>query len=145
VRAEVQQRTEPIEAAINWVRSAYRRVTKSWSSIILSAIVAFLSFTATRALFQPAYGRPVPDLVKVAGVARSFEPLIYYSEHGVAQVSDLQNTGNAVWDLSESVRSSNLTSAPLIVKELDELSESLKMLSIELTRFFANVDGDIDG
>lgn len=145
VRAEVQQRTEPIEAAINLVRSAYRLVTKSWSSIILSAIVAFLSITATRALFQPAYGRPVPDLVKVAGIARSFEPLIYYSENGVAQVGDLQATGVAVWDLGESVRSSNLTSAPIIVKELDELSDSLKTLAIELTKFFANVDGDIDG
>ncbi|KAH8763124.1 hypothetical protein F5883DRAFT_423526 [Diaporthe sp. PMI_573] len=145
VRAEVQQRTEPIEAAINFVRSSYRLVTKSWSSIILSAIVAFLSITATRALFQPAYGRPVPDLVKVAGIARSFEPLIYYSENGVAQVGDLQATGVAVWDLGESVRSSNLTSAPIIVKELDELSDSLKTLAIELTKFFANVDGDIDG
>ncbi|KKY39313.1 hypothetical protein UCDDA912_g00666 [Diaporthe ampelina] len=145
VRAEVQQRTEPIEAAINLVRSAYRLVTKSWSSIILSALVAFLSISATRALFQPAYGRPVPDLVKVAGIARSFEPLIYYSENGVAQVGDLQATGVAVWDLGESVRSSNLTSAPIIVKELDELSDSLKTLAIELTKFFANVDGDIDG
>ncbi|KAK7714680.1 hypothetical protein SLS63_011654 [Diaporthe eres] len=120
-------------------------VTKSWSSIILSALVAFLSISATRALFEPAYGRPVPDLVKVAGIARSFEPLIYYSENGVAQVGDLQATGVAVWDLGESVRSSNLTSAPIIVKELDELSDSLKTLAIELTKFFANVDGDIDG
>lgn len=87
----------------------------------------------------------MPDLVKVAGIARSFEPLIYYSEHGVAQVGDLQATGVAVWDLGESVRSSNLTSAPIIVRELDELSESLKTLAVELTRFFANVDGDVDG
>lgn len=145
VRAEVNQRTEPIEAAINLVRSTYRRVTKSWSSIILSTLIAFVSIAATRTLFEPAYGRPVPDLVKVAGIARSFEPLIYYSENGVAQVGDLQATGVAVWDLGESVRLSNLTSAPIIVKELDELSDSLKTLAIELTKFFANVDGDIDG
>jgi hypothetical protein len=50
-----------------------------------------------------------------------------------------------VWDLGESVRGSNLTSAAIIVKELDELSDSLKTLAIELTKFFANVDGDIDG
>lgn len=127
------------------MRSTYRLITKSWSSIILSFLVAFLSISATRALFEPAHGRPVPDLVKVAGIARSFEPLIYYSENGVAQVGDLQATGVAVWDLGESVRSSNLTSAPIIVKELDELSDSLKTLAIELTKFFANVDGDIDG
>ncbi|KUI53437.1 hypothetical protein VP1G_00907 [Cytospora mali] len=145
VRAEVQQRSEPIEAAINLVRSTYRLVTKSWSSIILSTLIAFMSIAATRALFEPAYGRPVPDLVKVAGIARSFEPLIYYSENGVSQVGDLQATGVAVWDLGESVRLSNLTSAPIIVKELDDLSDSLKTLAIELTKFFANVDGDIDG
>lgn len=145
VRAEVQQRTEPIEAAINFVRSKVHVVTKSWSSMILSAIVAFMSVAAMRSLFQPAGPRPVPDLVKVAGIARSFEPLIYYSENGVAQVGDLQATGVAVWDLGESVRSSNMTSAPIIVKELDELSDSLKTLAIELTKFFANVDGDIDG
>jgi hypothetical protein len=100
---------------------------------------------AVRNLFQPAASRPVPDLVKVAGVARAFEPLIYFSENGAAQVGDLQATGVAVWDLGESVRSSNMTSAPIIVKELDELSDSLKTLAIELTKFFANVDGDIDG
>jgi len=108
-------------------------------------VVGALAVSAARALFRPAGLRPVPDLVKVAGVARSFEPLIYYSENGVAQVGDLQATGVAVWDLGESVRSSNMTSAPIIVKELDELSDSLKTLAIELTKFFANVDGDIDG
>ncbi|PSS03358.1 hypothetical protein BD289DRAFT_457834 [Coniella lustricola] len=145
VRAEVHQRSEPIDALINTVRNAYRAVTKTWGSLILSVLVAFMSLAAARALFEPAYGRPVPDLVKVAGIARSFEPLIYYSEHGVAQVGDLQATGVAVWDLGESVRSSNLTSAPIIVKALDELSDSLKTLAIELTKFFANVDGDVDG
>ncbi len=87
---------------------------------------------------------PGPDIIKVAGLARSFEPIIHYSESGVAQIGELQETGVAVWDLGESVRSSNMTSAPIIVRELDELSESLKTLAIELTRFFANVDGDID-
>ena len=87
---------------------------------------------------------PVPDLVKVAGLARNFEPLIFYSENGVRQIGDLQETGVAVWDLGESVRFANMTSAPLIVSALDSLSESLKNLAIELTKFFANVDGDID-
>lgn len=98
----------------------------------------------TKGLFQPLIIGPGPDLVKVAGLARSFEPLIHYSENGALQIGDLQETGVAVWDLGESVRYSNMTSAPIIVKELDDLSESLKTLAIELTRFFANVDGDID-
>ncbi|KAA8632983.1 hypothetical protein SMACR_03443 [Sordaria macrospora] len=145
VRAEVHQRTEPIETAVAFLRKWLGPLTRSWSSMFLSGLVAILSYAAMRSLFQPASMSPVPDLVKVAGVARSFEPLIYYSENGIQQVGDLQATGVAVWDLGESVRSSNLTSAPIIVKELDELSESLKTLAIELTKFFANVDGDIDG
>lgn len=117
---------------------------KSWASFVLTILVTMLSMSVTRVLFQPTSFRPVPDLVKVAGLARSFEPLIYYSENGVSQVGDLQATGVAVWDLGESVRSSNMTSAPIIVKSLDDLSDSLKTLAVELTRFFANVDGDID-
>ena len=145
VRAEVQQRTEPIEMAINFVRGRFQAMTRSWTSMFASFLVAMFSYALLRWSCQPAAMRPVPDLVKVAGVARSLEPLIYYSENGIQQVGDLQATGVAVWDLSESVRTSNLTSAPIIVKELDELSESLKTLAIELTKFFANVDGDIDG
>lgn len=144
MRADIQQRTEPIDAAVNFFQTTYRSVTKSWASFFLSILIAMVSLSATRLLFQPASWRPVPDLVKVAGLARSFEPLIYYSENGVSQVGDLQATGVAVWDLGESVRSSNLTSAPIIVKSLDELSDSLKTLAVELTKFFANVDGDID-
>ncbi|EHK99579.1 hypothetical protein M7I_4546 [Glarea lozoyensis 74030] len=87
---------------------------------------------------------PVPDLVKVAGLAKAFEPLIYYSENGAYQIDDLHQTGVAVWDLGESIRSTNMTSGPIIAQELDELSESLKQLAVSLTTFFANVDGDVD-
>ena len=104
-----------------------------------------LAFSVLRLVTHTPSQPPVPDLVKVAGLARSFEPLIFYSENGVRQISDLQETGVAVWDLGESVRYANMTSAPVIVSELDSLSESLKTLAIELTKFFANVDGDIDG
>jgi len=145
VRAEVQHRTEPFEAAFSFVKTKFNTVTKSWTSLATSILVAFLSFLALQRLFQPGDPPPVPDLVKVAGLAKAFEPLIFYSENGVQQVGDLQATGVAVWDLGESVRSTNMTSAPIIVKELDGLSESLKTLAIELTRFFANVDGDVDG
>ncbi|KAL1841882.1 hypothetical protein VTJ49DRAFT_6481 [Mycothermus thermophilus] len=145
VRAEMQHRSEPIDAAFDFLRRKITAMTRSWASVFSSLVVATLSYAALRWLSQPAAMRPVPDLVKVAGVARSMEPLIYYSENGIQQVGDLQATGVAVWDLGESVRSSNLTSAPIIVKALDELSDSLKTLAIELTKFFANVDGDIDG
>lgn len=145
VRAEVQHRTEPFEAAYSFVRNTIRRATSSWTSLFTYGFLGALFFFASRSLVQPGIPGPVPDLVKVAGLARAFEPLIFYSENGVQQVGDLQATGVAVWDLGESVRSTNMTSAPIIVKELDDLSESLKTLAIELTRFFANVDGDVDG
>ncbi|KAI0877401.1 hypothetical protein GGS24DRAFT_487926 [Hypoxylon argillaceum] len=144
MRADIQQRTAPIDATLTFFQTRYHAVTKSWTSFFLTILLATLSMSVTRMLFQPTLLRAVPDLVKVAGLARSFEPLIYYSENGVSQVGDLQATGVAVWDLGESVRSSNMTSAPIIVKSLDELSDSLKTLAIELTKFFANVDGDID-
>ena len=137
-------RTEITDAAVNFVRSCFRATMGSWSSMAMSAFVALMAWATFRSLFEPPAMRPVPDLVKVAGVARSFEPLIYYSEHGIQQVGELQATGIAVWDLGESVRSSNMTSAPIIVMELEELSDSLKTLATELTKFFANVDGDID-
>jgi hypothetical protein len=123
----MQHRTEPIDAAITFARGKVDAITRSWANLLSSILAALLSVMMLRVLFQPMAQRPVPDLVKVAGLARSFEPLIYYS------------------DLGESVRSSNMTSAGIIVKGLDELSESLKTLAIELTKFFANVDGDIDG
>jgi hypothetical protein len=145
MRAEVQHRTEPFEAAFAYLRFKYDSITKSWASLSTSILVAFFSVLLLRTLFQPATLPPVPDLVKVAGLAKAFEPLIFYSENGVSQIADLQATGVAVWDLGESVRSTNMTSAPIIVKELDDLSDSLKTLAIELTKFFANVDGDVDG
>ncbi|KAF4974307.1 hypothetical protein FZEAL_8775 [Fusarium zealandicum] len=145
VRAEVQQRTEPIEAAINFIHHRYTTLTRTWSSTLTTILVAFFSLSLFKSLLQPAAPRPAGDLVKVAGLARSFEPLIYYSEHAVAQVHDLQATSVAVWDLGESVRTSDMGDAPSIVTDLDQLSETMKTLAIEMTKFFARVDGDIDG
>ncbi|CCT70144.1 uncharacterized protein FFB20_09678 [Fusarium fujikuroi] len=145
VRAEVQHRTEPIETAINFMRDHYKALTRTWSTTFTTIIIAFFSVSIFKSLLQPAAPRPVGDLVKVAGLARSFEPLIYYSEHAVSQVHDLQATSVAVWDLGESVRTSEMRDAPRIVADLDALSETMKTLAIEMTKFFARVDGDIDG
>ncbi|KAL4803528.1 hypothetical protein BDV18DRAFT_42251 [Aspergillus unguis] len=143
VRAEVQHR-EPFVAFFNYLRSKIDRITSSKSNATLSALIVLLSIAFMRALFMPGVPSAIPDLVKLSSFARSFEPLIYYSENGVQQIGTLQETGVAVWDLSESVRGTNMTSAPIIVHQLDELSDSLKSLSLELTRFFANVDSDVD-
>ncbi|KAL2825156.1 hypothetical protein BDW59DRAFT_74712 [Aspergillus cavernicola] len=143
VRAEVQHR-EPFVAFFTYMRSKLDRITSSKSNTTLSILIVLLSITCMRTLFMPNMPQAIPDLVKLSSFARSFEPLIYYSENGVQQIGTLQETGVAVWDLSESVRGTNMTSAPIIVRQLDELSESLKSLSLELTRFFANVDSDVD-
>lgn len=143
MRAEVQHR-EPIAAIFGYLRSKFDRITSTKSNTTLSVLILLVSVAFMRALLLPGLPQSIPDLVKLSGFARSFEPLIYYSENGVQQIGTLQETGVAVWDLSESVRGTNMTSAPIIVRQLDELSDSLKSLSLELTRFFANVDSDID-
>lgn len=130
---------------LSCIRIQIHHINKSWSSLSASFVLLVLIYSLIHLLTHTPDPPPVPDLVKVAGLARSFEPLIFYSEHGIAQVSDLQETSVAVWDLGESVRFANMTSAPLITAELDDLSESLKTLGLELSRFFTNVDGDIDG
>lgn len=110
----------------------------------MTIFVTFMAMILIRSLSIPSVSPPVPNLMKLCTFARNIEPLIYYSENGVHHINSLQETGVAVWDLGESVRTSNMTSAPIIVKQLDELSDSLKALSLELTRFFSDVDSDID-
>ena len=145
LRAEVQQRTEPIEAAVTCLRTWTAHILRSWGSFLTTLTMILLSLAAYRILTRAPTIPPVPDLVKVAGLARSFEPQIYYSESGKRHIEELEDTGIAVEDLGLSVRSANMTSTPLIVKELDQLGESLKGLSKQMYTFFANVDGDIDG
>ena len=140
-RLDVVQKTQPIEDAI--------RIVRHWLAVSKLhtfgyVLAALLVWTLGTSLFSPPDQGPVPDLIKIAGYAKALEPAIYYSERGHAQIGELQDTGVAVWDLGESVRNTNMTSAPIIVGQLDDLSDSIKTLAIELTRFFAGVDGDID-
>ncbi|KAK4189372.1 hypothetical protein QBC35DRAFT_145654 [Podospora australis] len=143
MRFAVNRRTEAIETALNFIRRPLATVMGSRRSFLRSLTVVLLSYGAIRFLSQPASLQPAPDLVKVAGLARNLEPLIYYATNGAHQVHQLQATGVAVWDLSESIRTSNLTSAPIIAHTLDEISTGFDTLAIELTKFFAHVDGDI--
>ena len=99
VRADVQHRTEPIEAMVTFFSCQYKRITRSKSSIFTFFTLTILLAAMVKALFETHDSGPVPDLVKVAGLARSFEPIIHYSENGVAQIGELQETGVAVWDL----------------------------------------------
>ncbi|KAG5961088.1 hypothetical protein E4U57_007853 [Claviceps arundinis] len=145
VRAEVQQRTQPIEAALLFVQQSYHSIIKNWRSILTTLLAAFVSISIMRVLVKPAAPLPVGDLIKVAGIARAFEPLIYFSEPAVAHVHHLQATSIAVWDLAESVRVSGMADAEVIVQSLDAVSETMKRLVLDYTRFHTHVDGDIDG
>nr|POE74761.1 hypothetical protein CFP56_37292 [Quercus suber] len=143
-RLDVVQRTQPIEDLAAALRNLVNRMSKSkWSTFLYAMSILGSYLLAINLLATPSI-TPVPDLIKVASLAKSFEPVIFYSESGHAQIGELQETGVAVWDLGESVRSTNMTSAPIIVRQLDDLSDSIKGLAHELTHFFAAVDGDID-
>ncbi|KAK5304696.1 hypothetical protein LTR99_003761 [Exophiala xenobiotica] len=142
-RAEVQHR-EPFVPILNYIQRKFDAMTKNASTTLLSVVTTIIFASLLRIILVPPVPPPVPDLVKVSTLAKSFEPLIYYSENGYSQITALQETSVAVWDLGESVRSANMTSAPIIVRSLDELSESLKTLGLELTRFFSDVDSDVD-
>lgn len=144
MRAEVHHRTQPIEDAIYWIRRQVDWFNKSRANLFWSSFVLTLAGVLFSSLLHQPPPDHVPSLQNVARVAMSFEPLIYYSENGVMQIVDMQERAVAVWDLGESVRTANLTSGPILVKQLDELSESIKTLSEQLTKFFANVDGDVD-
>ncbi len=144
MRAEVLQRTRPIENAITFLQKQYNAIFASWGTILTTFFIAVFSISTAKMLSKPAAPRPVGDLVKIAGLARSFEPLIYFSEPAVAHVKELQSTSIAIWDLGESVRISGMADADTIVQNLDAISETMKKLVLDLTRFHTHVDGDID-
>ncbi|MCJ1309100.1 hypothetical protein MMC25_002755 [Agyrium rufum] len=145
LRADVQQQTDSIETFLLSIQSYLSHLRKNRLSLLRTISMILFAILSFRFLFHPPADQPLPDLTRVASLARSFEPLLFYSENGVRQISDLQQTSVAVWDLGESVRGANMSTSATIVRELDELSESYKMLAHELTKFFANVDGDVDG
>ncbi|KAK1061491.1 hypothetical protein LTR74_011005 [Friedmanniomyces endolithicus] len=143
-RLDVVQKTQTIEDTVNTISKAVRHFKRSRWHTFFYAMGLLLAWSLAVKLTSTPETGPVPDLIKVAGLAKSFEPAIYYSEHGHEQITELQETGIAVWDLGESVRYTNMTSAPRIVNQLDELSDSIKTIALEMTRFFAGVDGDVD-
>ncbi|KAF2215337.1 hypothetical protein CERZMDRAFT_35745 [Cercospora zeae-maydis SCOH1-5] len=141
---DVVQRTEPIEAMVRNVRQTVRHVTKSKYNTLFYGVMSLVLYWIMLNLLSAPVQTPSVDLIKVAQLANSFEPSIYYSENGHAQIEQLQETSVAVWDLGESVRSTNMTSAPQIVNQLDSLADSFKELAREMTSFFTSVDSDID-
>lgn len=96
-------------------------------------------------LVQPWTASLIPDVAHIANMAKQFEPLLYASEAVVPRSRELAEAGIAVQDLGMSVRASNMSAAPVIMDQLDDLSDSLETLSRTMSSFFVNVDADMDG
>jgi hypothetical protein len=95
-------------------------------------------------LLQPWQASLIPDVANVANMAKQFEPLLYASESVIPRSRELADASIAVQDLGESVRATNMSASSVIIDQLDDLGDSLKILSEKITSFFTNVDGDMD-
>lgn len=96
------------------------------------------------ALVQPWTATLIPDVANVARMAKQYEPLLYASENIIPRSNELGEASIAVQDLSESVRASNMSASTVIIDQLDDLGESLKVLSEQMRSFFNHVDLDMD-
>ena len=130
LRADFQHRFDrKIYASPRWLFAA--------GSIVVLAL-AFIYGS------PPPELRGVPDLHGAAHLAGNFETLLPFSEQGFFHHAEWQRTSAAVWDLGDQVRTANLTSGDLIMKQLAELGETLDQLGASQGRFYAQVDGDIN-
>ncbi|KAL6709044.1 hypothetical protein ACN47E_002171 [Coniothyrium glycines] len=140
IRGETQFRTAPIEDTISTFASGTRFFTRSRWNVIFTIITIVFSWL----LVQPWTASLIPDVANVANMAKQFEPLLYASENVIPRSRELAEASIAVQDLGESVRATNMSSSPVIINQLDDLADSLKVLSEQMTSFFTNVDGDMD-
>ncbi|CAN9177771.1 hypothetical protein CUC08_Gglean003673 [Alternaria sp. MG1] len=139
-RGEAKFRTAPIEDTISTVASGLHIFTRSRANVIFTVATIFLSYL----LLQPWQASLIPDVANVANMAKQFEPLLYASESVIPRSRELADASIAVQDLGESVRATNMSASSVIIDQLDDLGDSLKILSEKITSFFTNVDGDMD-
>lgn len=140
IRGETLFRTAPIEETISSFATGVHFMTRSRISVISTITTIVLSWI----LLQPWTATLIPDIANVAGMAKQFEPLMYASENVIPRSRELAEASIAVQDLGESVRATNMSASTVIISQLDDLGDSLRILSEKLTSFFTNVDGDID-
>ncbi|EOA91762.1 uncharacterized protein SETTUDRAFT_162352 [Exserohilum turcica Et28A] len=139
-RGEAKFRTAPIEDTISTFASGLHIFTKSRANVILTLATVLFSWI----LLQPWTASLIPDVANVANMAKQFEPLLYASENVIPRSRELAEASIAVQDLGESVRATNMSASSVIIDQLDDLGDSLKILSEKITSFFTNVDGDMD-
>ncbi|KAF2130606.1 hypothetical protein P153DRAFT_366170 [Dothidotthia symphoricarpi CBS 119687] len=140
IRGETLFRTAPIEETLTSVANGLHMFTRSRANVLCTLTALFFSWL----LLQPWTASLIPDVANVAGMAKQFEPLMYASENVIPRSRELAEASIAVQDLGESVRATNMSASTVIIDQLDDLGDSLKILSEKITSFFTNVDGDMD-
>lgn len=115
-------------------------LTRSKLNVVSAVFFVVFSWV----LVQPWSTSLIPDVANVANMAKQLEPLMYASENVIPRSRELAEASIAVQDLGESVRATNMSASTVIIDQLDDLGDSLKVLSEKITSFFTNVDGDID-
>lgn len=139
-KGEAKFRTAPIEDTISSFASGLNRFTGSRANLLLTLATIVFSWI----LLQPWTATLIPDVANVANMAKQFEPLLYASENVIPRSRELAEASIAVQDLGESVRATNMSASSVIIDQLDDLGDHLKVLAEKLTSFFTNVDGDMD-
>ncbi|CAA9956461.1 hypothetical protein PTNB73_04641 [Pyrenophora teres f. teres] len=139
-RGEAKFRTAPIEDTISSFATGLNRFTGSRANLLLTIATIVFSWI----LLQPWTATLIPDVANVANMAKQFEPLLYASENVIPRSRELAEASIAVQDLGESVRATNMSASSVIIDQLDDLGDHLKVLAEKLTSFFTNVDGDMD-
>ncbi|KAI4656656.1 uncharacterized protein J4E78_006546 [Alternaria triticimaculans] len=139
-RGEAKFRTAPIEDTITTFASGLHIFTRSRANLIFTVATLLMSYL----LLHPWQASLIPDVANVASMAKQFEPLLYASESVIPRSRELADASIAVQDLGESVRATNMSASPVIIDQLDDLGDSLRILSEKITSFFTNVDGDMD-
>lgn len=140
IRGETLFRTAPIEETISSFANGTRMFTRSRANVVCTIMTIVFSWL----LMQPWTSSLIPDVANVANMAKQFEPLLYASEAVIPRSRELADASIAVQDLGMSVRATNMSASRVIIDQLDDLGDSLKTLSAQITSFFTNVDGDMD-
>jgi hypothetical protein len=140
VRGETLFRTAPIEDAMSLFVRGVQVFTRSKFNLFSTMFVIILSWALTQSWTVGL----IPDVANVANLAKQLEPLMYASENVIPRSRELAEASIAVQDLGESVRATNMSASTVIIEQLDDLGDSLKVLADKMTSFFTNVDGDMD-
>ncbi|XPS69721.1 hypothetical protein M3J09_001980 [Ascochyta lentis] len=140
IRGETLFRTAPLEETLSTLASGMGMLTRTRRNVFMTIATVILSWV----LLHPWNTSLIPDVANVANMAKQFEPLMYASENVIPRSRELAEASIAVQDLGESVRATNMSASTVIIDQLDDLGDSLKVLSEKITSFFTNVDGDMD-